>query len=329
MRDRMWVCAHPGSRGGCLLGCSAGHGYRAWKLHPVGARGHRQEPPQCLGDLLPQHFRHTRKCWGEDLGRRPESSWEDSRHFHHAGAWPEEECREHLVLIRELYKRGRLHSFRAGVGRRKDEAQESCGGGLKKRHCGQDCVFWAVNGPTFLQEPKERQKSSDILEELQMQGIIQKSHTVVKNGEAYDVMVETTEKQLKKPPLHLEKLKTKQKKQKPVTKEEIENKMRAVEERRKTREEELKKKLRTEKGISRSITSMEFRPFSQTDMSLENEEEGRIRPKTSLEGERLASSRKSPESDGVSEKSNDFGALELDPGFRFSSQTPDDKEDVF
>ncbi|XP_039593295.1 stathmin domain-containing protein 1 [Polypterus senegalus] len=186
-----------------------------------------------------------------------------------------------------------------------------------------------VNGPTFLQEPKERQKSSDILEELQMQGIIQKSHTVVKNGEAYDVMVETTEKQLKKPPLHLEKLKTKQKKQKPVTKEEIENKMRAVEERRKTREEELKKKLRTEKGISRSITSMEFRPFSQTDMSLENEEEGRIRPKTSLEGERLASSRKSPESDGVSEKSNDFGALELDPGFRFSSQTPDDKEDVF
>ncbi|KAG2466575.1 TAF1C polymerase, partial [Polypterus senegalus] len=100
MRDRMWVCAHPGSRGGCLPGCSGGHRYRAWKLHPVGARGHRQEVPQCLGDLLPQHFRHTRKCWGEDFGRYPESCREDSRHFRHAGAWPREECREHLVLIR-------------------------------------------------------------------------------------------------------------------------------------------------------------------------------------------------------------------------------------
>ncbi|KAG2469550.1 FACE2 protease, partial [Polypterus senegalus] len=82
-------------------------------------------------DLLPQHFRHTRKCWGEDFGRHPESCREDSRHFHHAGAWPSKECREHLVLIRGLHKRGRLHSFSTGVGRRQD-AQRRCGGGPKK-----------------------------------------------------------------------------------------------------------------------------------------------------------------------------------------------------
>ncbi|KAG2455338.1 SC6A8 protein, partial [Polypterus senegalus] len=121
MRDRMWVCTHPGSREGRLPGCSGCHGYRAWKPYPVGARGHRQEAPQCLGDLLPQHFRHTRKCWGEDLGRRPESSREDSRHFRHAGAWPEEECREHLVLIQEPYKGAvSIHSrLESGGGRTK------------------------------------------------------------------------------------------------------------------------------------------------------------------------------------------------------------------
>ncbi|KAG2467720.1 TFB2M transferase, partial [Polypterus senegalus] len=124
IRDRKRVRAHPGSRGGRLPGCSGGHGYRAWKLHPVGASGHRQEVPQCFGDLLPQHFRHTRKSWGEDLGRHPESCREDSWHFHHAGAWPEEECQEHLGLIRGLFKRGRLLSFSAGVGWKEDKAEE-------------------------------------------------------------------------------------------------------------------------------------------------------------------------------------------------------------
>ncbi|KAG2455628.1 RRAS protein, partial [Polypterus senegalus] len=123
--DRKRVRAHSGSRGGRLPGCSGGHGYKAWKLHPVGARGHRQEAPQCLGDLLPQHFRHTRKCWGEDLGQHPESCREDSRHFRHAGAWPREECREHLGLVWGLYKRGCLHSFSAGVRWRQDKARES------------------------------------------------------------------------------------------------------------------------------------------------------------------------------------------------------------
>ncbi|KAG2468891.1 ENTP4 diphosphohydrolase, partial [Polypterus senegalus] len=92
---------------------------------PVGARGHRQEAPRCLGDLLPQHFRHTRKCWGEDLGCYPEGCQEDSRHFRHAGAWPTEECQEHLRLIRALFKRGHPSYIRGwsrvegGQGRRK------------------------------------------------------------------------------------------------------------------------------------------------------------------------------------------------------------------
>lgn len=36
---------------------------------------------------------------------------------------------------------------------------------------------------------RERQTSSDILEELMSQGIIQSQSKVVKNGEAYDVVV--------------------------------------------------------------------------------------------------------------------------------------------
>ncbi|KAG2458381.1 CNGB3 protein, partial [Polypterus senegalus] len=88
VRDRKRVKDHPGSRGGRLPGCSGGHGLRAWKPYPVGARGHCQEAPQCLVDLLPQHFHHTRKCWGEDFGRHPKSCREESQHFRHAGAWP-------------------------------------------------------------------------------------------------------------------------------------------------------------------------------------------------------------------------------------------------
>ncbi|KAG2467073.1 IPP2 inhibitor, partial [Polypterus senegalus] len=78
----------------------------------------------------------------------PESCREDSWHFRHAGAWPEEECREHLGLIRGLYKRGRLHSFSAGVGWRQDKAREErvrVEAARRKALCGQDCV-WGLAG---------------------------------------------------------------------------------------------------------------------------------------------------------------------------------------
>ncbi|KAG2455648.1 NK3R protein, partial [Polypterus senegalus] len=93
----------------------------------VTARRH----PNALGTC---YFLVWRKCWGEDFGGYPESCRENSRLFSHAGAWPTGECRKHLELIRVMYKRGRLPSFEAGVRRWKDKAQESCGGGLKKRH---------------------------------------------------------------------------------------------------------------------------------------------------------------------------------------------------
>ncbi|KAM7174667.1 stathmin domain-containing protein 1 [Macrochelys suwanniensis] len=66
-----------------------------------------------------------------------------------------------------------------------------------------------VNKPMHLQE-WERQKSSDILEELMMQGIIKSQSTTFRNGEA-DVKSDALEKPLQKPPAKLEKLKIKKK----------------------------------------------------------------------------------------------------------------------
>ncbi|XP_060046871.1 stathmin domain-containing protein 1 isoform X2 [Erinaceus europaeus] len=97
-------------------------------------------------------------------------------------------------------------------------------------------------------ENRERQKSSDILEELIIQGIIQSHSKIFKNGESYDVMVNPTETPLRKPPARLKKLKTK-KELKAFTMKDIEEKMQAVEERRKTKEEEIRKRLRSERHL--------------------------------------------------------------------------------
>ncbi|XP_006888755.1 PREDICTED: stathmin domain-containing protein 1 [Elephantulus edwardii] len=91
-----------------------------------------------------------------------------------------------------------------------------------------------------------RQKSSDILEELIIQGIIQSHSKVVRNGESYDVMVNTTDKPLRKPPARLKKLKIKRE-VKDFTMKDIEEKMQAAEERRKTKEEEIRKRLRSDR----------------------------------------------------------------------------------
>ncbi|XP_016060901.1 PREDICTED: stathmin domain-containing protein 1 [Miniopterus natalensis] len=95
-------------------------------------------------------------------------------------------------------------------------------------------------------ENRERQKSSDILEELIVQGIIQSHSKVSRNGESYDVMVNTTEKPLRKPPARLKKLKIR-KDIKGFTAEELEEKMQAVAQRRKTREEETRRRLRSDR----------------------------------------------------------------------------------
>lgn len=106
-----------------------------------------------------------------------------------------------------------------------------------------------ANGLTHKPQPlenRERQKSSDILEELIIQGIIQSHSKTFKNGESYDVMVNPTEIPLRKPPARLKKLKTK-KELKAFTMKDIEEKMQAVEERRKTKEEEIRKRLRSDR----------------------------------------------------------------------------------
>ncbi|XP_036302915.1 stathmin domain-containing protein 1 [Pipistrellus kuhlii] len=95
-------------------------------------------------------------------------------------------------------------------------------------------------------ENRERQKSSDILEELIVQGIIQSHSRVSRNGESYDVMVNTVEKPLRKPPARLKKLKVR-KEVTDFTMKDIEEKMQAVAERRKTKEEEMRKRLRSDR----------------------------------------------------------------------------------
>ncbi|KAM9285898.1 LOW QUALITY PROTEIN: stathmin domain-containing protein 1 [Cariama cristata] len=52
----------------------------------------------------------------------------------------------------------------------------------------------------------ERQESSDILEELRMQGIIQSQSTTARTGEVYENKRGALEKTLKKPPARLEKI---------------------------------------------------------------------------------------------------------------------------
>uniref|UniRef100_A0A8C0CUS3 Stathmin domain containing 1 n=1 Tax=Balaenoptera musculus TaxID=9771 RepID=A0A8C0CUS3_BALMU len=102
-----------------------------------------------------------------------------------------------------------------------------------------------INGLIHKPQPlenREQQKSSDILEELIVQGIIHSHSRVFRNGESYDVTVSTTEKLLRKPPARLKKLKIK-KEVKDFTMKDIEEKMQAVEERRKTKEEEIRKML--------------------------------------------------------------------------------------
>ncbi|XP_042841598.1 stathmin domain-containing protein 1 [Panthera tigris] len=98
-------------------------------------------------------------------------------------------------------------------------------------------------------ETRERQKSSDILEELIGQGIIQSHSKVLRNGESNDVMANMTERPLRKPPARLKKLQLK-KEAKAFTTNDLEEKVRAVEMHKKTKEEEIRKRLRSDRLLS-------------------------------------------------------------------------------
>ncbi|XP_051246373.1 stathmin domain-containing protein 1 isoform X1 [Dicentrarchus labrax] len=91
-----------------------------------------------------------------------------------------------------------------------------------------------------------RPKSSEILEELLNQGIIPVGQTRERGsgaGEAYSIMLDDTEGVKRRPPARLESLKAKKEQSLP-SKEEMEEKIRLAEERRKLKEDELKARLR-------------------------------------------------------------------------------------
>ncbi|XP_007487969.1 stathmin domain-containing protein 1 [Monodelphis domestica] len=110
-----------------------------------------------------------------------------------------------------------------------------------------------INTSQHLQS-QERLKSSDILEELIIQGIIQSQSKVFRNGESYNVMMNMDEKPLRKPPARLEKLKTKRETN-GFTIKNIEEKMKAADERRKVKGEEMKKRLRSDRPLPPIVPS--------------------------------------------------------------------------
>ncbi|KAG2471191.1 NTRK3 factor, partial [Polypterus senegalus] len=79
--------------------CFGDHGLGAWKLNPVGARGHRQGAPQCLQSPGPHNFRHTQKCWGEKDRGHQECFRVCSRHFRHTGGCQWKIAGKHLEHI--------------------------------------------------------------------------------------------------------------------------------------------------------------------------------------------------------------------------------------
>ncbi|TDH04106.1 hypothetical protein EPR50_G00148950 [Perca flavescens] len=94
---------------------------------------------------------------------------------------------------------------------------------------------------------QERPRSSDILEELLNQGIILVGQTRQRGsgaGEAYSIMLDDGEGVRRRPPARLKSLNGKKVESLP-SKEEIEEKIRLAEERRKLREDELRMRLRT------------------------------------------------------------------------------------
>ncbi|XP_078146670.1 stathmin domain-containing protein 1 [Centroberyx gerrardi] len=126
------------------------------------------------------------------------------------------------------------------------------------------CV--CVSGPGLQQQDGpavERPDSSDILEELLNQGIIPVGQSRERGsgaGEAYNIMLDDSEEPRRRPPARLESLKSR-KEQSPTSREAIDQKMRLAEERRKSREDELKTRLRTKsarvRGPAPSSTALE------------------------------------------------------------------------
>ncbi|XP_076999441.1 stathmin domain-containing protein 1 [Tamandua tetradactyla] len=180
----------------------------------------------------------------------PKKGWEEGSKADVGGSHPGEHCspQTEAALPRDAGGRAEGLEGQAQLGSLPGSIPESSPSlrGRNGRLNPEDLVTnGLISKPQHL-ENRERQKSSDILEELIVQGIIQSHSKVFRNGEAYDVMVNTIEKPLRKPPARLKKLKIK-KAVSDLTRKDIEEKMQAAEDRRKTKEEEIRKRLRSDR----------------------------------------------------------------------------------
>jgi len=105
----------------------------------------------------------------------------------------------------------------------------------------------------------KQRTDEDIIDELKSQGLLSKP-VAGQSGMAFDVMIAPEFGMLKKPPARLAKLKKRKTKKKTLTKEELEAKLRAAEERRRKREAEKIEKLDTvgkEKQVQESLDATE------------------------------------------------------------------------
>nr|XP_006198748.2 stathmin domain-containing protein 1 [Vicugna pacos] len=175
----------------------------------------------------------------------PKKGWEEGVKADARGAHSRENCRpqaeaalprDSVGIPEGLEKQAQLGSLPGTIPESSPSPSER-----NKRLNSDPVINGLIHKPQPL-ENGERQKSSDILEELIVQGIIQSHSKVLRNGESYDVMVSTTENPLRKPPARLKKLKLK-KEVKDFSMKDIDEQMQAVEERRKTKEEEIRKTL--------------------------------------------------------------------------------------
>eukprot|EP00057_Strongylocentrotus_purpuratus_P035553 XP_799977.1 PREDICTED: myb-like protein X [Strongylocentrotus purpuratus] len=103
-----------------------------------------------------------------------------------------------------------------------------------------------------INKARNAQTTEQILGELKSQGIISTSATAPqiapkKGGTSFEVMIAIDFDELKKPPPRLAKLKKKKKKSKKLTKEEVDAKLKAAEERREAKRSKLRAKLDTMK----------------------------------------------------------------------------------
>ncbi|XP_070555161.1 uncharacterized protein [Ptychodera flava] len=106
--------------------------------------------------------------------------------------------------------------------------------------------------------------SDDILQELQQQGLLSSSRPKSRGGLAFEVLLSPEGSlEQKRPPPRLAKLKKRSKKKKQLTKEQLEAKLIAAEERRKAKEQEMKEKLAAQISREKQIEALDAFAESQ------------------------------------------------------------------